>query len=203
MDKPLEQKSMELALTQFSQALQRENIEHFVFFGTLLGLTRDGKPIAGDSDVDFYVNKKDFQVLCNVLTSSGVEMDFENNPYHTKHFINISGTLNETEEISVDFYIYDATTDNNFLLERWNFAAQPDDEASVLKIPKPLVYPIEIKTYLGQNIAVPQCAEIICEFLYGINWRIPQRKGIDYGIVMMGGRPLQVLIKDGKKKLVG
>ena len=81
---------------------------------------------------------------------------------------------------------------------------EPDNEALILKLPKPLVYPIEIKTYLGQNIAIPQCAEIICEFLYGIDWRIPQRKGIDYGIAMIGGRPLRVLIeKDGKKKLIG
>ena len=203
MIESLKQKAMESSLIQFSQALQRKNIEHFVFFGTLLGLTREGRPIAGDSDVDFYVNKKDFNLLCNFLTDIGVELDFENHPYHERDlFININGTLNETEKIDVDFYIYDATSDTNFLLERWNFMAQPNNEELVLKVPKPLVYPIEFKTYLGQKIAVPHCPEIICEFLYGIEWRIPQKKVIDYDIIIKGGRPLRVLIKDGERKVI-
>ena len=35
-----------------------EGIEYFVFFGTMLGLERDGGVIEGDDDIDFYVNKK-------------------------------------------------------------------------------------------------------------------------------------------------
>ena len=51
--------NLDFSLTFFSKLLHKEEIEHFIFFGTLLGLTRDGMPIKGDDDIDFYVNKKD------------------------------------------------------------------------------------------------------------------------------------------------
>ena len=44
-----------------------KNIEHFVFFGTLLGLTRDKQLIEGDDDVDFYINLKNRNELIKVL----------------------------------------------------------------------------------------------------------------------------------------
>ena len=43
-----------LNLKFFSKIISK--IEHFVFFGTLLGLVRDGNLIEGDDDIDFYVN---------------------------------------------------------------------------------------------------------------------------------------------------
>ena len=38
----------------FTQLLDK--IEHFVFFGTLLGLVRENNLIEGDDDIDLYVN---------------------------------------------------------------------------------------------------------------------------------------------------
>ena len=35
------------------------DVEHFVFFGGLLGIVRDGDIIEGDDDIDIYVNLKD------------------------------------------------------------------------------------------------------------------------------------------------
>jgi len=54
-----------LTLKFFSAMLQ--DCEHFVFFGTMLGLVRDGHPIENDDDVDFYVNKKDRSKVLNIL----------------------------------------------------------------------------------------------------------------------------------------
>ena len=65
-----------------------------------------------------------------------------------------------------------------------------------------MIYPIEIKYYLGHSIAVPKYAEIICEFLYGLDWKTPKKKGIDYSIVMIGGRPLRSVMKDGNGSIV-
>ena len=36
-----------------------KTIQHFVFYGTLLGLTRENNIIDGDDDVDFLVDIKD------------------------------------------------------------------------------------------------------------------------------------------------
>ena len=38
-------------------AKQLSEIEHFIFYGTLLGFVRDGMPITGDNDVDILVNQ--------------------------------------------------------------------------------------------------------------------------------------------------
>ena len=58
----LELKSLEHGLTTFSEKLSHNKIEHFIFFGTLLGIVRDGQPIDGDDDIDFYVNKKNYKI---------------------------------------------------------------------------------------------------------------------------------------------
>jgi hypothetical protein len=192
---------MEFGLVKFSQELQSKGIEHFVFFGTLLGLTRESKPIAGDDDVDFYVSDSGYDAVRALLISLGFELDFSKYPNNTRHLIQAYGIL-ENIEIRVDFYFFDATTDKNFLLERWNFLAQPNNQNALLKVPKPLVYPIEKKLFLGQNIAMPKHPEILCEFLYGVNWKTPKKKRIDYQITIVGGRPLRMLAKDGGMKII-
>lgn len=187
----LQQNSMEYALLRFSKELRLRKIEHFVFFGTLLGLTRDGKPIANDDDVDFYVNKNNYACVQEILNTFGLKINYSEWPNQTNHFIQASGVL-ENIEIRVDFYFFDCDSDEGFLLEKWNFSAQPENQKLLLKIPKPLIYPIISKTFLGKNICVPKHSEIICEFLYGVDWKIPKTKGVDYKVAMIGGRPLRI-----------
>ena len=92
----LDYKSLEFGLLRFSKELQNMNVEHFVFFGTLLGLTRAGKPIKGDDDVDFYVNKNDYQAVCKLLVSLGISLDYSKFPNHTEHFIQAKGIIDVT-----------------------------------------------------------------------------------------------------------
>ena len=188
----LQQSSMEYALIKFSEELNIHEIEYFAFFGTLLGLTRDGKPIDGDDDVDFYVNKNDYLSVRKLLNSIGLKINYSEWPNHTDNFIQASGLL-ENIEIRVDFYFFDSDADENFLIEKWNFAAQPNNHKLILKIPKPLIYPIVKKSYLGNDICVPKHSDIICEFLYGIDWKIPKKKGVDYKVAIVGGRPLRIV----------
>ena len=190
----LQQASMEHALIKFSKELKTYEIEYFVFFGTLLGLTRDGKPIDNDDDVDFYVNKNDYNSVRKLLKSIGLKVNYSEWPNHTEHFIQASGILDNIE-VRVDFYFFDRDADEHFLVEKWNFAAKPNNEKLILKIPKPLIYPIVKKSYLGNEICVPKHSDIICEFLYGIDWKIPKKKGVDYKVAIIGGRPLRIIGK--------
>ena len=48
-------------LLDVSKILQ--NVEHFVFYGTLLGLIREQKIIRGDDDVDFITNLKNKKIV--------------------------------------------------------------------------------------------------------------------------------------------
>jgi hypothetical protein len=197
----LDQESMESALTRFSQELQTARIEHFVFFGTLLGLTRDLKPINGDDDVDFYVNGVDYEKVRRLLASMGLHIDYSSYPNGTRHFIQVNGDL-DGHKIRVDFYFYNAVNDNNFLLEAWNFDGNLKNPNTTLKVPKPLVFPLEVLSFRGQLISAPKHREIICEFLYGISWRTPKQKNTDYRVGILGGRPIRFKPNDNGLALI-
>ena len=67
MKNELQNRALEIALTTMSTHLTLRNVEFFPFFGTLLGLVREGKPIASDDDVDFYVNISDYENVKSLL----------------------------------------------------------------------------------------------------------------------------------------
>lgn len=190
----LEIKSLEYGLLLFSKKLLENKVEHFIFFGTLLGIVRGGQPIDGDDDIDFYVNKQNYDLICDIVLTLGFDIDFSVYPNHTGDIIQANGFIDGIE-IRVDFYFYDALSDENFILERWNFTAEPNNVDNLLKVPKPLIFPLANTNYQGHEIYIPQFPEIICEFLYGINWKTPQKKGVDYKTIISGGRPLRISSK--------
>lgn len=195
---------LDTSLLLFSNELKKYNIENFIFFGTLLGLTRNHSPIPGDDDVDFYVHESEYEKVQNILLSMGISIDYNKFPNHTKHFIQ-AHFVKDNKEYRTDFYFYNSSVDNNFILEYWNFLGIPNgikNEFNVLKLPKPLVYPIQQKMYMQQEISIPKYPEIICEFLYGYNWKIPRSKGIDYHTSMLGGRPINYSLNEGKINLL-
>lgn len=196
----LSQASMKSALKKFSEELQKNKIEHFIFFGTLLGLIRDGGPIVGDDDVDFYVNQIFYNRTRDLLSSLGFNLDYSSAPNNTKHFIQVNGQLDNIQ-VRADFYFYNSNLDENYLLEPWNFLANPNDKNNVLKLPKPLVFPLKIIPYEDTEVFIPQHSKIICEFLYGKNWSIPKKKKTEYRVVMLGGRPLIIQNKFKLSKL--
>jgi len=200
MKSTLSNASLEIALTIISTELRYNNIEFFPFFGTLLGLIREGKPIGNDDDVDFYVNISDYENIKSVLQSLNFEIDFTTFPNHTKYFIQATGFLME-KLVRIDFYFFDKDFDPHFLIEKWNFGGQPENPKFILKLPKPLIFPLREISFCEVTIPIPNYPEIICEFLYGINWKIPQQKKIDYLTVMSGGRPLIFRKNNGSFKL--
>jgi len=197
----LTENCLAFGLTRIADELNHKNIEFFAFFGTLLGLVRGSKPIANDDDVDFYVRVSDYENVKSLLSDLSFEIDYETWPNHTKHFIQALGLL-EGVFVRVDFYFYDEDVDQHHLIEKWNFMGQIDNPKSAIRVPKPLVFPLSEMSFNGVAIPIPKYPELMCEFLYGVNWRIPQKKGVDYGILMLGGRPLRVRQKDGKTELL-
>jgi len=194
---PLPKTNLDHALQIFSRLLQKNKIEHFVFFGTLLGLTRDHSTIAGDDDVDFYVNKRFFGSVAKIIQDLGVVIDSSKHPNESEWFLQVKTNIDNLD-IQVDFYFYDTVSNKDYLLEYWNFPGRPSDINNVLKVPKVFVFPIRPTTYRGQEVNIPNLPELICEFLYGINWRIPMRKKLDYVATTIGGRPVR--FKQGKSQ---
>ena len=162
----------------------------FVFFGTMLGLVREGAPIKGDDDVDFYVDVRHFERVKKVLTDSGFSIDVNDWPNNTAWFLQADGNI-EGRRIRADFYFFDQTTDTNFIIEPWNFNGKLNDGQSHLRIPKALVFPLASKKFGDVELNFAACPEVLCEFLYGLNWRTPMRKGTDYQTGVIGGRPVR------------
>jgi len=187
----LSSNSLEFGLVEISKELRQKNIEFFAFFGTLLGLVRETKPISGDDDIDFYVNIMHHEDVKTVLADLKFKINYSTKPNHSKHFIQATGLFKGTF-VAVDFYFYDTDVDPNYLIEKWNFIGQPENPDCILKIPKPLIFPLDKILFRKVNIPAPKYPEVICEFLYGVNWTSPQIKGVDYTTRVLGGRPIRL-----------
>ena len=64
---------------------------------------REGKPIAGDDDVDFYVNKKDRLKVLKIFKNLKIKIDFNKKPNHTDFFNQIEFVQNG-KKLRADFY---------------------------------------------------------------------------------------------------
>jgi len=180
-------KSQQKALDYLSKILQ--NIEYFVFFGTLLGLTREGKPIEGDDDIDCYVNISHQSNLIKTLAKNGIKIN-RNTPWNqTEHFFQVF-VQTDIEIIAVDFYFYDSQMDEDYIWEKWNFHGSPSEHKTWMKTPKPFIFPIQLEKFGDQTIPVPNKKKLSCEWLYGSTWKSPKKKKLEYQIKVFSGRPL-------------
>lgn len=179
------------SLLVFSKILS--NIEHFVFFGTLLGLMRQGSPIEGDDDIDFYINLKHRKDIVEIIEKLGIDIDYSAFPNNTPYFIQFKGLINN-RKAQVDFYFYE--NDTSHIIDRWNFRTS----AGALRTPKIMVFPIQkIKFNDEVDIAVPKEPALICEYIYGIDWMTPRKKNDEYQIAVYDGKTI-ILRKDSQGK---
>jgi len=86
-------------LFQICDILERSNIEYTVFYGTMLGIHRDGRIIESDDDVDVLVKVSDFMKVLFAIKSSGLVISKNVD----KMFLQVRNTLNEIKSY-VDIY---------------------------------------------------------------------------------------------------
>ena len=184
---PVTQRDNLFSMLYFSRHL--EPFEPVIFFGTLLGFVRQGMPIDGDDDVDFYIDRRHFVGVRDKLRSMGFDVRGRY-PNISDWFIQVSGCV-EGHEVRVDFYFYESDSERQILLERWNFKGQVDDSLQAMRVPSPLFFPLRRVRIFDGAIYVPSYPELICEFLYGPNWREPKKKNSDYDIKVVAGRPVR------------
>ena len=170
------------------------NIEYFIFFGTLLGITREKKLIDGDDDIDFYVNLNDRDQLIYKLKQENVEVDLELSVNQNKHFLQVKRNINNKILIA-DFYFYETDIEKNHIIERWNFEGGTHIESKYLRIPKVFVYPLKTVKFNSEDVVLPKENELLCEFLYGRIWKRKLKKDSEYTIKVINGKPYLYLIK--------
>tara|TARA_Y100000389_G_scaffold185854_1_gene205642 strand:+ start:2718 stop:3371 length:654 start_codon:yes stop_codon:yes gene_type:complete len=185
---PVPQHLNSLNLVEISQALA--NVEHFIFFGTLLGIARDGDIILNDDDIDIYVDinlKKD---LIQALTEYGFNVDDKIWPNLSNYFLQLQI---ERENILtyVDFYFFEQPHPN-FIIDKWNFSGDIDNPYNAMHVPKNLIFPLKKYIYKNNEISIPAYPEQLCSFLYGRGWKIPLKKGKQYFTLIIKNRPVIV-----------
>lgn len=157
----------------------------FPFFGTLLGLAREGKPINGDDDVDLYLEDSCFHSVKQLLLAHpGVEIEHvdDNSPYLQIRF-------DSNRDVPVDLYFFRVI--GVHLVEKWNFAGLPNMRPLWMKTPSELIFPLR-EISLGEDkfpVCLPNQPEALLSFLYGKKWHLPRRKGADYFTLVLFGRP--------------
>jgi len=144
-----------------------QDIDHFVFFGTLLGLTRERDIIQDDDDIDILVPIEKRNLIIEKLVgidSFKINLDKECNRF--KYFLQVDSTINNRSSF-IDFYFYENNPDEDFIVDRWNFLGKSHNPECALHIPKKLIFPVVHDEFFGQKIILQACRELLCEWLYG------------------------------------
>lgn len=168
--------------------LNSAGIEWFIFFGTLLGLTRDNDVIKGDDDIDIYVDSQSRTRLIELLNQQGLVLDLTRKPNHTQHFLQITRMI-EGETGLIDFYFFDGEAKPNILIDRWNFLQKYGQTAKAIHVPKGLALPIKQELFWGTKINFPQKPKELCRWLYGEGWERPLSKSTEYEMTVIANKP--------------
>ena len=170
------------------------NVEYFIFFGTLFGITRENRLIDGDDDIDFYINHKNRDQLIKDLKINNIKVDLSLSVNQNKNFLQVKRVM-QNEILITDFYFYESDVEKNFIIEKWNFEGGTNDESKHLRIPKTFIYPLKKISFKETVLCVPNEKELICEFLYGRNWDKKLIKDLEYEIKVINGKPYLYMVK--------
>ena len=200
MDIPIDRKYNE---KNFIDTLKIVNdLEYYVFYGTLLGLVRDGDLLEKDDDVDFQINRKHLTTVIERFNHVPYHLSLKNNIHdsaiiedvihnYTIFFQQASRKQGDTNTY-IDMVFYEIG--NNVVIDRWNFLGSPYYPEHHMHIPKDFIFPIQKKTYdkYGE-INFPAQPEKCLEFLYGPKWMFPMKKKKQYTHKIVDNKPFLVM----------
>ena len=166
-------------------------IEWFIFFGTLLGYTRENNIIKNDDDIDIYVDLKFRDEIIKIFQNSELNFDLCKIPNLTPFFLQGSRELGN-EKTYVDFYFFENNEQLSFIKEKHNFSGRSYLETNTMHIPKEIIYPIKPGKLRDLNIFIPNNPNECCQFLYGNDWKTPLSKSKDYFIDIINNKPMLV-----------
>lgn len=176
-------------LKYISQKLH--NVEWFVFFGTLLGYTRENNILKNDDDIDIYVDIKFRENVIKLFKNSELYFDLSKKPNLGPYFLQGKRVL-ESEMTYVDFYFFEYEKSKEFLIERNNFSGAWKIESNAMHIPKHLIFPLKKAKMQDIKIFIPNKPTECCRFLYGKDWKTPLSKSRDYFIDIINNKPMLV-----------
>jgi len=169
-----------------------QDIDHFVFFGTLLGLTRERDIIEDDDDIDILVPiEKRHLIIEKLVGVDNFKINLDKECNQSTYFLQVDSSINNRNSF-IDFYFYENNPNEDFIVDRWNFLGKSQNSEYALHIPKKLIFPVMHEEFFGQKIKLPACRELLCEWLYGKSWITPRKKNISYVIRVLKNRPMLI-----------
>ena len=177
-------------LKYIANFLAKNKIPYFIFFGTLLGITRDNDVIKDDDDVDIYINLKDRKRVISVINETDFKIDYNSDQNKSKFFLQLTKRINKKNISYVELYFYEELDEH--IIDRWNFRGIGNKKSASICIPKKILFPIKEINFRGNLICVPFDEKAVCEFLYGKKWIVPLTKRKDYKTVILMGKPYQL-----------
>lgn len=188
MKQAVSQETNRANLRYTANLLNSAGIEWFIFFGTLLGLTRDNDVIRGDDDIDIYIDSRERGNLIELLVQQGLEPNLACKPNHTQHFLQIARKV-DGEAGLIDFYFFDRQSKPGVLIDRWNFLQKHTERAKAIHVPKEIALPIKQELFWGAKINFPQKPKDLCRWLYGEGWERPLSKSTEYEMTVIANKP--------------
>ena len=129
-----------------------EDIDYFIFFGTLLGLTRGKDLIEGDDDIDILVPIENRNLIIHKITSiDAFKINFDKNCNKFEYFMQVDSSINNRHSL-IDFYFFENKPDDDFIVDRWNFLGKCHIEECALHIPKKLFFQSLMKNFSGRKL---------------------------------------------------
>jgi hypothetical protein len=173
-------------LILFSQKFKK--YKPVIFYGTLLGIIRENSIIKNDDDIDLLVNLK---FKKNIIKDIKKEKKFHiNKKISDKYFVQIFFKVDEIT-IFIDLYFYTNNKNHKFIIDRHNFFGNINIKKFFLHIPKRYFFPIKSNNKF-KDIYMPNKPLVLCKFLYGKNWNIPQKKNANYKMKIINNEPFIV-----------
>ena len=189
MDIPIDRKYNAQNLKEVLPLL--EGMDYFVFYGTLLGLVREGDILEKDDDIDILVDRKHFAELIERFDKHDGLLTYDNNPnVNYCDFFRQATCIRDGVKTYADFYFYDTEIKPGSIVDRWNIHGSWNDPNKHIIIPNDIIYPIETKSnkkYGEMNY--PSQPTLCLEYLYGKGWMHPRKKKREYAQIIKNNRP--------------
>ncbi len=157
----------------------------FIFYGTLLGITREKNLIKNDDDVDVLV---DFKYKKKIVSKLNKVKNFKmNKNISNKYFVQF---INDKDNVKtfIDFYFYINNKNKKYIIEKHNWLSTINSKDHEIHIPKKLVFPLK-KNKNFKDIFFPNQSQKLCNFLYGDSWRSPLKKNTGYRMEIVNNQP--------------
>ncbi|MDB4122137.1 LicD family protein [Octadecabacter sp.] len=170
-----------------------DGVPHIPFYGTLLGLVREGVTIPGDDDVDLIIESVHRNRVLALFQEAGLNVNLDIWPNNVSNCFFQIELNNKFGSGFIDIYFVESR--KGFLIDRWSFWGTPTVPQCYTKFPKRWLFETKTMKFKDIYIQIPRESESVLNYLYGHSWVTPHSKGTAYKTFPLAGRPHQAFNK--------